>query len=199
MDRRSLERRFTKFLPPHISFFSFLPFGPATLLQKSELTQVSHHTLLSCSSMPCLYTPQSAHREPLLSPVDGGAAHNPVFYSYLRSTLSRMFCMLTSFVSPNYRYIHRYRPHPVPTLVGKMSHMKRGSIPSMETTGDALKDETVIVVLGASGDLAKKKTFPALFALFQQGLLPKDVHIIGYARTSRSLATLAHIADMLQR
>jgi glucose-6-phosphate 1-dehydrogenase len=28
-----------------------------------------------------------------------------------------------------------------------------------------LKDNTVIVVLGASGDLAKKKTFPALFGL----------------------------------
>lgn len=26
-----------------------------------------------------------------------------------------------------------------------------------------------IVVLGASGDLAKKKTFPALFALYRQG------------------------------
>lgn len=26
-----------------------------------------------------------------------------------------------------------------------------------------------IVVLGASGDLAKKKTFPALFALYKQG------------------------------
>lgn len=26
-----------------------------------------------------------------------------------------------------------------------------------------------VVVLGASGDLAKKKTFPALYALFQQG------------------------------
>jgi glucose-6-phosphate 1-dehydrogenase len=28
-----------------------------------------------------------------------------------------------------------------------------------------LKDNTIIVVLGASGDLAKKKTFPALFGL----------------------------------
>jgi glucose-6-phosphate 1-dehydrogenase len=28
-----------------------------------------------------------------------------------------------------------------------------------------LKENTVIVVLGASGDLAKKKTFPALFGL----------------------------------
>ena len=35
-------------------------------------------------------------------------------------------------------------------------------------TGDRtmeLKENTVIVVLGASGDLAKKKTFPALFGL----------------------------------
>ncbi|WVW85538.1 glucose-6-phosphate dehydrogenase [Kwoniella bestiolae CBS 10118] len=65
----------------------------------------------------------------------------------------------------------------------KRSDSTAGSIPSMETSGDALKDETVVVVLGASGDLAKKKTFPALFALFAQGLLPKDVHIVGYART----------------
>lgn len=44
-----------------------------------------------------------------------------------------------------------------------------------------------IVVLGASGDLAKKKTFPALFNLFRQGFLqPDEVHIFGYARTKIS-------------
>ncbi|KAF5479761.1 hypothetical protein F2P56_000553 [Juglans regia] len=44
-----------------------------------------------------------------------------------------------------------------------------------------------IVVLGASGDLAKKKTFPALYNLFRQGFLPPDeVHIFGYARTKIS-------------
>ncbi|GMY19227.1 glucose-6-phosphate 1-dehydrogenase 6, cytoplasmic isoform X2 [Fagus crenata] len=44
-----------------------------------------------------------------------------------------------------------------------------------------------IVVLGASGDLAKKKTFPALFNLFRQGFLqPNEVHIFGYARTKIS-------------
>jgi glucose-6-phosphate 1-dehydrogenase len=46
-----------------------------------------------------------------------------------------------------------------------------------------LKDDTVIVVLGASGDLAKKKTFPALFGLFRNKFLPKDIKIVGYART----------------
>jgi glucose-6-phosphate 1-dehydrogenase len=44
-----------------------------------------------------------------------------------------------------------------------------------------------IIVLGASGDLAKKKTFPALFHLFQQGLLQSgEVHIFGYARSNLS-------------
>uniref|UniRef100_A0A0A9BFM4 Glucose-6-phosphate 1-dehydrogenase n=1 Tax=Arundo donax TaxID=35708 RepID=A0A0A9BFM4_ARUDO len=44
-----------------------------------------------------------------------------------------------------------------------------------------------IVVLGASGDLAKKKTFPALFHLFLQGFLQSgEVHIFGYARSNLS-------------
>ncbi|KDQ64510.1 hypothetical protein JAAARDRAFT_28148 [Jaapia argillacea MUCL 33604] len=58
-----------------------------------------------------------------------------------------------------------------------------GTIPSMETSGHTLKDNTVIVVLGASGDLAKKKTYPALFGLYRNGFLPSGVHIVGYART----------------
>ncbi|OAA63959.1 glucose-6-phosphate dehydrogenase [Cordyceps fumosorosea ARSEF 2679] len=46
-----------------------------------------------------------------------------------------------------------------------------------------LKENTTIVVLGASGDLAKKKTYPALFGLYRNQFLPKDVRIVGYART----------------
>ncbi|KAJ2805549.1 Glucose-6-phosphate 1-dehydrogenase [Coemansia helicoidea] len=45
---------------------------------------------------------------------------------------------------------------------------------------------TTIFVFGASGDLAKKKTFPALFHLFQHKLLPKRTRIIGYARSNLS-------------
>lgn len=61
-----------------------------------------------------------------------------------------------------------------------------GKIPSMEQSGHELKGETIIVVLGASGDLAKKKTFPALFGLYKEGYLPEDLHIIGYARSKLS-------------
>ncbi|CAG9464164.1 unnamed protein product [Pedinophyceae sp. YPF-701] len=41
-----------------------------------------------------------------------------------------------------------------------------------------------VAVLGASGDLAKKKTYPALFTLFAEGFLPKNVRIVGYARSA---------------
>lgn len=36
-----------------------------------------------------------------------------------------------------------------------------------------------VIVLGASGDLAKKKIFPALFALYYEGLLP-EVRVVGW-------------------
>lgn len=44
-----------------------------------------------------------------------------------------------------------------------------------------------IVVLGASGDLAKKKTYPALFQLYRAGLLPSHASVVGYARSDLDL------------
>lgn len=43
-----------------------------------------------------------------------------------------------------------------------------------------------IVVVGASGDLAKKKTYPSLLKLYEENLLSKEVIIFGYARSSKS-------------
>ena len=43
-----------------------------------------------------------------------------------------------------------------------------------------------IIVVGASGDLAIKKTFPALFSLYCNNLLPPHLVIAGYARTAMS-------------
>jgi glucose-6-phosphate 1-dehydrogenase len=47
-------------------------------------------------------------------------------------------------------------------------------------------DNLDIVIFGASGDLAKKKIFPAFFSLFCRNLLPKNVKFFGYARTQMS-------------
>lgn len=47
-------------------------------------------------------------------------------------------------------------------------------------------ENTIIVVFGASGDLAKKKTFPALFGLYREGRLAASTKIIGFARSELS-------------
>ncbi|MDD5698645.1 MAG: glucose-6-phosphate dehydrogenase [Victivallaceae bacterium] len=43
-----------------------------------------------------------------------------------------------------------------------------------------------LIILGASGNLARMKIFPALFALFSQGLLPPEARFYGLARRSLS-------------
>ncbi len=48
-------------------------------------------------------------------------------------------------------------------------------IPGIHDSEDVL----TIVVLGATGDLAKKLTFPALFALFTEKFMPNRFHIVG--------------------
>ena len=44
-------------------------------------------------------------------------------------------------------------------------------------------DRLSIVVIGGSGDLARKKIFPALFALHCQGFLPEGYLVFGFARS----------------
>ena len=43
-----------------------------------------------------------------------------------------------------------------------------------------------MVVIGASGDLAKKKIYPALFALYVEGHMPEYFTIWGFARSKMS-------------
>ena len=40
-----------------------------------------------------------------------------------------------------------------------------------------------LVIFGASGDLASRKLLPAVYRLFQQGLLPPQLAVVGFART----------------
>lgn len=44
----------------------------------------------------------------------------------------------------------------------------------------------VLIIFGASGDLAKLKLFPALYSLAEQNRLPEEFHIVGYARTKNT-------------
>jgi len=47
-----------------------------------------------------------------------------------------------------------------------------------------------IIVIGASGDLAKKKTYPSLYNLFLNNLLPTNTVIWGYGRTDMARTAL---------
>ncbi len=57
-----------------------------------------------------------------------------------------------------------------------MSHNSRHDSP----------DSLSIVVIGASGDLARRKIYPALFALYCQGCLPERFQVFGFARSQFS-------------
>ncbi|KAL9386663.1 hypothetical protein Peur_019787 [Populus x canadensis] len=76
------------------------------------------------------------------------------------------------------------------------------SVPSTQEFKEAAsfyvkKDESTvsITVVGASGDLAKKKIFPALFALYYEGCLPKHFTIFGYARSKMTDAELRNMVS----
>lgn len=84
-----------------------------------------------------------------------------------------------------------YPPNAVPVQDGLS-----GSSPSKENvkyqyeetsnnlSGPAQLETTVsITVVGASGDLARKKIFPALFSLYYADCLPKHFTVFGYARS----------------
>ncbi|KAF0697676.1 Aste57867_11647 [Aphanomyces stellatus] len=47
-------------------------------------------------------------------------------------------------------------------------------------------ESLVVFVIGASGDLAKKKTYPSLFELYTHGYLPEHTTICGYARSRKT-------------
>jgi len=49
-----------------------------------------------------------------------------------------------------------------------------------------IKEPFCFTIFGASGDLAKLKIFPAIFALAKQNRLPDDFIIVGFARTPKS-------------
>jgi glucose-6-phosphate 1-dehydrogenase len=48
--------------------------------------------------------------------------------------------------------------------------------------GERIPDPGILVIFGASGDLTKRKLFPALFHLRQNKLLPENFAIVGVAR-----------------
>ena len=72
----------------------------------------------------------------------------------------------------------------------EMLSLIRKSLKSCHTPGDSNFEENVphiFIVMGASGDLAKKKIYPTLWWLYRDRLLPENTKFIGYARSKLSI------------
>src|SRR5581483_3241890 len=76
---------------------------------------------------------------------------------------------------PRQRGVHRQDP--VRDAIGV--RRSRGEEGLMARNGHPRPDNHVIVLFGATGDLAKRKLLPGLYHLFVAGLLPKGFRIIG--------------------
>ncbi|XP_052206008.1 glucose-6-phosphate 1-dehydrogenase, chloroplastic-like isoform X2 [Diospyros lotus] len=86
------------------------------------------------------------------------------------------------------------------TPLKKLKHLLSTASPeeSMDAAGFKINgDESSvsITVVGASGDLAKKKIFPALFALYYEDFLPKHFTVFGYARSKMTDAELRNMVS----
>ncbi|KAH1071407.1 hypothetical protein AAZX31_03G209500 [Glycine max] len=68
----------------------------------------------------------------------------------------------------------------------KVTPVESLSLPQTGLSGTPVdvgrKPSLCIAVIGATGELAKRKIFPALFALYYSGFLPENVGIFGYSR-----------------
>jgi len=73
-----------------------------------------------------------------------------------------------------------------PPVISNSSDKKSSMICTAVNDEGWFSEGLVVVVIGASGDLAKKKTYPSLFKLYLENLLPVDTIIWGYARSEKT-------------
>ena len=80
-------------------------------------------------------------------------------------------------------------PSEVEKLRSRVAELELRLAPGAAAPVDALGGAawTSLVIFGADGNLATKKTYPTLFALWRKRLLPPDVVILGYARADLSV------------
>ncbi|XP_042214326.1 glucose-6-phosphate 1-dehydrogenase-like [Homarus americanus] len=73
----------------------------------------------------------------------------------------------------------------------EMLSLLRQSLKSCKTPGETNFEAStphIFVVMGASGDLAKKKIYPTLWWLYRDRLLPENTFFVGYARSALTVA-----------
>src|SRR5262249_23694845 len=77
---------------------------------------------------------------------------------------------------------------------GGVSVSVTATSPSVRQAPPKRPADQVIVLFGATGDLAKRKLLPGMFHLAQVGLMPESFRIIGAARHGLSLEEFRAVA-----
>ncbi|KAF8018396.1 hypothetical protein BT93_H3322 [Corymbia citriodora subsp. variegata] len=147
-------------------------------------------------------TPYSPSSRPRLSPSDGGH-HRRVALSSIPSRLAlraQSSSRLRGSRCANAVRLHEGAGAATIIPVENKLPLKKSegslslTLPKVENINIGENESTVsITVVGASGDLAKRKIFPALFALFCEDCLPKHFTIYGYARSKMTDAELRNM------
>lgn len=91
----------------------------------------------------------------------------------LANRLIKLACMIVGAAAttvPSVKYESPLKKLKDDILLDKSSEVSEGLVFS---DGNENESTVSITVVGASGDLAKKKIFPALFALYYEDCLPK--------------------------
>ncbi|GAA0165484.1 dehydrogenase [Lithospermum erythrorhizon] len=99
---------------------------------------------------------------------------------------SRWIVGICSKIQPNHNSEFKFsNGHPLNAVSFSDGSAAAKSIVEESSLSEFKDAETTlsITVIGASGDLAKKKIFPALFALYYEDWLPENFIVFGYART----------------
>eukprot|EP00252_Welwitschia_mirabilis_P025092 TRINITY_DN770_c0_g1_i1.p1 TRINITY_DN770_c0_g1~~TRINITY_DN770_c0_g1_i1.p1 ORF type:complete len:586 (-),score=116.93 TRINITY_DN770_c0_g1_i1:515-2272(-) len=138
------------------------------------------------SSFPQFDSPSKRHRAPLRSPDSGGFLRLPL-YKFLKEKC----CVKAS--AKEGLAVSAATTANAEQKVSKDSASVPVSFPAeaINKSSASSSESTVsITIVGASGDLAKKKIFPALFALFYEDCMPQHFTIYGYARSKMADAEL---------
>ncbi|NP_001313142.1 glucose-6-phosphate 1-dehydrogenase, chloroplastic [Nicotiana tabacum] len=163
--------------------------------------------------MVTLYSSPSTHSS---GPVASYSNSSIGLYNYhhnkqiaVSSILSRKFGSLQINQKPFWNAV-RMQDGAVATPPSKIENetplkkLKNGILPvappkeqkdTIDFDSNKAKSTVSITVVGASGDLAKKKIFPALFALYYEGCLPEHFTIFGYARSKMTDAELRNMVS----
>ena len=90
-------------------------------------------------------------------------------------------CRDDRYTAPDRRRHQRAAARDAEAMIGRRA-CKDGSVPALGDPAPARPEDQVLILFGATGDLAKRKLLPGLFHLAAAGMMPQRYRIVGSGR-----------------